>query len=170
MELSLDDVRDLIAEVGRLDISGLDLAVGDVRLSVHKTRPGPAERTGTDPVPAVLDERAAAAPVATVTVEAGRTSDGDDLDEWLARERAGEVLIVRAPMVGVFYRAEKPGATPFVSEGDAVTADTTTGIIEVMKLFHSVRAGVDGVVARIFCEDAEAVGFDQPVLAIELRR
>ena len=49
--------------------------------------------------------------------------------------------IVPAPLLGTFYRAPKPGAPPFVEVGRAVEADTIVGIIEVMKLMNTVRAG-----------------------------
>ncbi len=65
-----------------------------------------------------------------------------------ARGRA-TLLEVAAPLLGTFYRAPKPGAAPFVEVGSAVEEDTIIGIIEVMKLMNTVRAGVRGTVAEI---------------------
>ena len=56
---------------------------------------------------------------------------------------------VRAPLLGMFYRAPKPGAPPFVEVGAQVEPDTIIGIIEVMKLMNTVRAGVRGEVGEI---------------------
>jgi acetyl-CoA carboxylase biotin carboxyl carrier protein len=75
-------------------------------------------------------------------------------------------VTVESPMLGTFYRAESPGAEPFVDVGSAVTADTTVCIIEVMKMMNSVPAGVTGTVAEILTENAALVEFGQPLLRI----
>lgn len=64
---------------------------------------------------------------------------------------------VVAPNLGTFYRSPKPGAPPFVELGQVVTAGTEICLLEVMKLFTSVFAGVSGKVAKICAADAELV-------------
>jgi acetyl-CoA carboxylase biotin carboxyl carrier protein len=76
-------------------------------------------------------------------------------------------VIVRAPNLGTFYRAPKPGAGPYVSVGQKVDADTEVCLIEVMKLFTNVLAGVAGTVQQILVEDTELVEYDQPLFLIE---
>ncbi|HTT43599.1 MAG TPA: acetyl-CoA carboxylase biotin carboxyl carrier protein [Steroidobacteraceae bacterium] len=75
-------------------------------------------------------------------------------------------LIVNAPFVGIFYRAPKPGAAPFVDVGTDVTEDTIVGIIEVMKLMNTVRAEVRGTVAQVLVEDGAVVEYGQALLRI----
>ena len=62
-----------------------------------------------------------------------------------------------APMLGVFYRAPAPGATPFVDVGTTVEATTVVCLIEVMKMMNPVSAGVVGTVAEVCVENAELV-------------
>jgi acetyl-CoA carboxylase biotin carboxyl carrier protein len=76
-------------------------------------------------------------------------------------------IVVRAPNLGTFYRSPKPGAPPYVAIGQAVEADTEICLIEVMKLFTSVSAGVAGVVRKVLAEDSQLVEFDQPLFLIE---
>jgi acetyl-CoA carboxylase biotin carboxyl carrier protein len=76
-------------------------------------------------------------------------------------------VAVRAPNLGTFYRAPKPGAAPYVSVGQKVDADTEVCLIEVMKLFTSVLAGVAGTVRKVLVEDTELVEYDQPLFLIE---
>ena len=64
---------------------------------------------------------------------------------------------IRAPIVGTFYRAPKPGAPPFVDIGSRVEETTVIAIIEVMKLMNSIPAGRTGEIAEICVEDAEFV-------------
>ena len=75
--------------------------------------------------------------------------------------------IVKSPMVGIFYCAPEPGATPFVEVGQRTGADTTVCIIEVMKLMNSVQAGSSGVVTHVLVKDGEAVEFGQALVVID---
>ena len=80
---------------------------------------------------------------------------------------AGHVL-VKAPSLGTFYRAPKPGELPFVEVGNAVKPDTEVCLIEVMKLFTSLRAGVSGKIARILAEDGTMIELGDPLFLVEL--
>jgi acetyl-CoA carboxylase biotin carboxyl carrier protein len=79
------------------------------------------------------------------------------------------LLQVRAPLLGTFYRAPKPGAPPFVENGATVEPDTVVGIIEVMKLMNAVRAGVRGVVRAIRARDGNLVEYGETLLLVEAR-
>jgi acetyl-CoA carboxylase biotin carboxyl carrier protein len=73
---------------------------------------------------------------------------------------------VASPLLGIFYRAPKPGEPPFVEVGSKVAEDTVVGIIEVMKLMNSVRAGVQGEVVDILAENGALVEFDEILLRV----
>lgn len=83
------------------------------------------------------------------------------------RSFAESAHLVRAPMVGTVYRAPAPGAAPFVEVGQAVSADTTVCIIEVMKLMNSIPAGATGVVSEILVANAAAVEYGEVLMVIE---
>ena len=85
-------------------------------------------------------------------------ADGDSED--------GELVAVRAPLPGTFYRAPRPGAAPFAEVGSQVGADTVIGIVETMKLMNSVPAGVAGVVAEFCVTNAELVAQGAALLRI----
>jgi acetyl-CoA carboxylase biotin carboxyl carrier protein len=76
-------------------------------------------------------------------------------------------LAVRAPVVGTFYRAPEPGATPFVSVGDLVRPGQVVGIVEAMKLMNEVAADQAGRVVEVLVEDGKSVEYDQPLVALE---
>jgi acetyl-CoA carboxylase biotin carboxyl carrier protein len=94
---------------------------------------------------------------------------------WLAagsvpvlREAAGDpsLVDVTAPLLGIFYRAPRPGAAPYVEVGSVLEEDTVIGIIEVMKLMNSVRAEVRGTVVEILVEDGTAIEQGQVLLRV----
>ncbi len=76
---------------------------------------------------------------------------------------------LRAPLLGTFYRASKPGAPPFVEPGADVEPESIVGIIEVMKLMNAVRAGARGVVREIHARDGALVEYGELLLRIDPR-
>ena len=74
---------------------------------------------------------------------------------------------IKAPMLGTFYRTPKPGAPPYVEVGSVVNEDDPVGIIEVMKLFNTVKAGVRGRIAQICAEQGQMVEFQQTLFLVE---
>jgi acetyl-CoA carboxylase biotin carboxyl carrier protein len=74
---------------------------------------------------------------------------------------------VPAPLLGTFYRAPKPGAAPYVEVGSQVREDTIIGIIEVMKLMNTVRAGTAGTVVEILAADGALVEYGQVLMRVE---
>lgn len=81
-------------------------------------------------------------------------------------EVGGDVAAVRSPIAGVFYRSQSPGSPPFIELGSSVDEDSVVGIIEVMKVMNTIKAGVKGVVKEICVENEELVQFDQTLVYI----
>jgi acetyl-CoA carboxylase biotin carboxyl carrier protein len=76
-------------------------------------------------------------------------------------------LAIDAPMLGTFYRAEAPGAAPFVDVGARVEPDTVVCLIEVMKMMNSIPAGVSGTIAEICARNGELVEYGEPLFRVE---
>ncbi len=76
--------------------------------------------------------------------------------------------IVRAPIVGTFYRAPAPDAPPYVEVGDHVKPGDVLCIIEAMKLMNEIESEVSGTIKEILVENAQPVEYDQPLFVIEL--
>jgi acetyl-CoA carboxylase biotin carboxyl carrier protein len=113
--------------------------------------------------PAVAAQPAAASEPAPAAGTIGSAASGAAVSRGHGDPPLHEVL---APLLGTFYRAPKPGAAPFVSQGASVEADTVIGIIEVMKLMNAVRAGARGNVTEILAADGTLVEYGQPLLRI----
>lgn len=76
------------------------------------------------------------------------------------------LLEIPSPLVGIFYLAPKPGEPPFVEVGTELVEDTVIGIIEVMKLMHTVHAGIKGKVAEILVKNGAAVEYGEIVMRV----
>ena len=154
MELSHEDVKKILEIIDASEhLQELELVHGGFRLHVRRGAAGAAPTEEPAPSPA--------APEPTVPTSVPPPPK-------LAVEPAlGErEIAIRAPMLGTFYRSPAPGEPPFVEIGKRVQADDTVCLIEVMKLFSSIKAGVDGVVTRILVENGAMVEFNQMLIVI----
>lgn len=156
---SWQDVLDLISQLNESSYESASVQVGDVsiRLSRSDTFVDGGAAAPAVHVPAAV----APAPAAPAVAPAPAPSPAAPPTSTIAGET------IDAPMIGVFYRRPSPGAEPFVEPGQRVEADTTIGIIEIMKLMNPIAAGKAGVITSFLVDDAEAVEFGQPLASID---
>jgi len=69
----------------------------------------------------------------------------------------------------LFYAQSEPGAPPYVKVGDQVEEKTTVGLIEVMKVYSAIHAGVKGEIVDIHVEDAQLVEYGQPLFSVKVK-
>ena len=108
----------------------------------------------------------AASGSASASTQAPPATDDSAEDADDGELGANEVL-VKAPIVGTFYRAPSPDSDPFVEEGDAVSDGDVLCIIEAMKLMNEIECETPGIIKEILVEDAEPVEFDQPLFIVD---
>jgi acetyl-CoA carboxylase biotin carboxyl carrier protein len=84
--------------------------------------------------------------------------------EKVARESRGTEIT--SPMVGTFYRAPSPDASPYSEVGDRVRKDTTVCIVEAMKVMNEIKAEVEGEILEILVQNGEPVEFGQPLFLV----
>ena len=77
------------------------------------------------------------------------------------------LLIIKSPMIGTFYRQAGPGKPIFVNVGDDIESGSVVCIIEAMKLFNEIESEVTGKIVKVLVEDASPVEFDQPLFLVE---
>lgn len=111
----------------------------------------------------------AGADVSHLSNPEGSAAEQDSLDRQQEKSDAAPdgLKEIRAPMVGTFYQAPKPGAEPFVKIGTKVEEDTLIAIIEVMKLMNSIAAGVSGEIVDILVKDAQFVEKGQLLMRVK---
>jgi acetyl-CoA carboxylase biotin carboxyl carrier protein len=100
-------------------------------------------------------------------VRGGAASDGAAPRAEAQPIPSAEAQTIPAPMPGTFYRAESPGARPFVEVGAHVEPDTVVCILEVMKMMNSIRAGLSGHIVEVCVEDAQLVEEGEALFRVE---
>jgi len=145
LSLTAKDVAEILKALEASNFDTLDLELDGVKLQLRRSGAGAAP-----PVRASVPAPATGAPpthAPPVEVPPGTSA-------------------VPAPLLGIFYRAPRPGEPAFVEVGARVEADSIVGIIEVMKLMNTVRAGVRGEVVAIPAVNGELVEFGEALLFV----
>ena len=170
MDLTNEDVADVLALLDSLPYDEFDLQTPRFRLTLRRTPDGWTRSEQILAEPEVIPE---ARGTQASSIEAGGTRTPGDVAGAGEAEGAGGqggLVAVRAPLPGTFYRAPRPGAAPFVDVGSRVSADTVVGIVETMKLMNSVPAGADGTVAEICLGNAEPAAQGATLMRIRADR
>ena len=81
--------------------------------------------------------------------------------------KADNLITIKSPMIGTFYRQPGPGKSIFVNVGDEVTVGKVVCIIEAMKLFNEIESEVKGKIVKVLVEDASPVEYDQPLFLVD---
>lgn len=163
MELSEDDVLHILKLIDESKFDYFQLEVGELKITVSKGDPIPL---GNSAQPVSISAAPVAAPAAAPKPVVAPAPAAAAAAAPKAAIPAGHVAVT-APLLGTFYVAPEPGAPPFVQVGQQITEDTTCGLIEVMKVFNSVRAGVKGTVVEVVAPNGGFVEFGQPLIIVK---
>jgi acetyl-CoA carboxylase biotin carboxyl carrier protein len=156
---ALPELEVLIEEFRQSGLRELHARCGDLEVYLSQD----SDASGLDaPRVSVAAPAAHAVPVATASSAAPVSAAPSSAPA--APE--GSVLVT-APYLGTFYRAPKPGAPAYVEIGGSVSTESEVCLVEVMKLFTAVRAGVAGKVVQVLASDGDLVSAGQPLFAIQ---
>ena len=171
--INKDEVIQLLRILSESTLNELHLETGQLKLIAKKQAPH-----GSNHEPTVDRQQPTEAPMPQqspeiLPIEAPETP-AEIPSEGLAQEEKPDLDFeeegytpINSPMLGTFYGAPKPGAPPFVQVGQWVREDDTVCIIEVMKLFNTIKAGVRGRIAKVCVENAQMVEFQQTLFLVE---
>jgi acetyl-CoA carboxylase biotin carboxyl carrier protein len=171
--LSDSDVEQVVRLVESLDRSGFDfleVQVGELKVTIGKGEP-PASPTAQAAVPAPAPASApqvapsVAPPAGTAPVVAPAAVASPPAS--VPAPAAPGLREITAPTMGIFYAQPEPGKPPFVTAGALVEESTTVALVEVMKTFHAVAAGVRGTGVEVCVSDAELVEHGQVLFRVE---
>jgi acetyl-CoA carboxylase biotin carboxyl carrier protein len=145
-------VRELIDLMKENDLCEIDLRSEESRIKL---------RRGGQPIATYLP---AAAPM---TLPAGGSNAVASPAGESAPKTAGNLKNITSPIVGTFYASPNPDSDPFVKVGSKVNGETVVCIIEAMKVFNEINAGVSGTIAEILLSNGQPVEYGQVIFRVE---
>ncbi|MEO8820771.1 MAG: acetyl-CoA carboxylase biotin carboxyl carrier protein [Ginsengibacter sp.] len=154
--MDIKQIHELVKLVNKSNIGELSIEKEGFKITI-KQKKEPAQHYGQPVIQQMpqLQQAAVAAPA---------TNNGTKEETPSKQEN---LLTVKSPMIGTFYRQAGPDKPIFVSVGDEVEVGQVVCIIEAMKLFNEIESEVAGKVVKVLVEDASPVEFDQPLFLVE---
>lgn len=156
--MELKEIKELIKLVSEAEVSEVEVEKGDFKIAIKKIE----EKTTyvqSAPVvqqaPQTLQVSVPAAPVAAPPVAAAETP------------AAGNLITIKSPMIGTFYKSSAPDKPAFVNVGDEIKVGSVLCVVEAMKLFNEIESEVSGKIVKVLVENASPVEYDQPLFLVE---
>jgi acetyl-CoA carboxylase biotin carboxyl carrier protein len=158
--MDIKQVQELVKIINKTNISEISIEEEGLKITIRQkedavqnfiSAPAP-QHYAPAPVPAPVAPAAAPAAPAK-TIEAAKAADN--------------LLTIKSPMIGTFYRSPSPDKPMFVNIGDEVENGKVVCIIEAMKLFNEIESEVKGKIVKILVEDASPVEYDQPLFLVD---
>ena len=173
--MKLTEIQDLIKFVARAGVTEVEIEQKDFKLTIKSEMPkgrGKKEEqvVQTIQVPAAMPQAmvqsapvAAAAPApapaaAPAPAPAPAPTPAED---------TSNLIEVKSPMIGTFYRRPSPDKDVFAEVGDVIKPGDTVCVIEAMKLFNEIEAEVQGKIVKVLVDDNSPVEYDQPLFLID---
>ena len=153
----VERIRQLVEMMKEHDLNEVSLKHGDRRIRLRR-KDEPAPVVVSAPAPGVMPAVAAApvrAAAPAAPAPAAEAVDGDNIS------------VVTSPMVGTFYSKPNPNAETYVKVGDHVEADTIVCVVEAMKMFNEIPAGISGKVVAVLVKNEEAVDVNKPLFKVD---
>ena len=148
--MDLKQIHDLIKVVNKSNIGEISIEDKDGKVTI-KQKEDKITVTSA-PAQTVYAAAPAAAPVASAPA---------------AAPTADNLITIKSPMIGTFYRRANPDKPLLAEEGTVVSSGKVVCIIEAMKLFNEIESEVKGTIVKILVEDASPVEFDQPLFLVQ---
>lgn len=168
--MDFNQIQELIRMVSKHKLAEFILKEGDFKLVIRNqsgVEATPVVLPAAQPVVAIAPPLSApvlAPPAAPSKPEAPAPAAAAPAP---ASDDYANLLTIKSPMVGTFYRSPGPDKAAFVKVGDAVEVGATVCIIEAMKLFNEIESDVKGKIVKVLVEDASPVEYDQPLFLVD---
>jgi acetyl-CoA carboxylase biotin carboxyl carrier protein len=156
--MDIKQIQELVKLVNKSNIGELSIEKSDFKITIKQKKQ--IIQTITDGVPAVGVPQQSALPQSVGSSALVKKTEAP-------ATKTENLLTIKSPMIGTFYRQAGPGKPIFINVGDEVEEGQVVCIIEAMKLFNEIESEVSGTVVKVLVDDASPVEFDQPLFLVE---
>lgn len=155
--MDIKQIQELVKLINKTSIGEITIEEDGTRITI-KQKKDPSQKIYTQGAP--MTAAPAPAPVAAAPSSAAPAPAA-------AAPKQDNLITIKSPMIGTFYRQAGPGKPIFVNVGDEVAPGKVVCIIEAMKLFNEIESEVKGKIVKVLVEDASPVEYDQPLFLVD---
>jgi acetyl-CoA carboxylase biotin carboxyl carrier protein len=168
--MDFKQIQELIKMINKSNIGEVTIEEKGFKLVIRQKEEAAQQVIASAPqMTAVYPSQMAVAPAAqtsAASLPAAGAAIGTDKSK--SNDSATDNLVtIKSPMIGTFYRSSSPGKPAFVEVGDEVSAGKVVCIIEAMKLFNEIESEIKGRIVKVLVDDASPVEYDQPLFLVD---
>jgi acetyl-CoA carboxylase biotin carboxyl carrier protein len=158
--MDFKQIQELIKMINKSNIGEVTIEQKDFRVTVKQKEEHVTQVVSSGPVYSAQQAPISTMPSATAPVIAASGPNE-------AAPVANNLITIKSPMIGTFYRRASPDKPLFVEVGSEITPGKVVCIIEAMKLFNEIESEVKGKIIKVLVEDSSPVEYDQPLFLVE---
>jgi acetyl-CoA carboxylase biotin carboxyl carrier protein len=158
--MDLKQIQDLVKMVNKSNISELSIEEKEFKITIKQKEDKYISGSAIQ-VPQMVN----IAPPVQTQIQGSAEQSGSSAGT--APKETSNLITIKSPMIGTFYRRPSPDKSNFIEEGDEVKEGKVVCIIEAMKLFNEIESEVAGKVVKILVQDSMPVEYDQPLFMVE---
>jgi len=155
-------IQELIKTINKSNISELTVEEGDFKITIKQEITGQVQYVSAPQAHAQVQ-----APLPQQSAPTAATPAAAAPEKQAAPAAASNLITIKSPMIGTFYRSPSPDKPIFVNVGDEIKPGQVLCIIEAMKLFNEIESEVSGRLVKVVADDSSPVEYDQPLFIIE---
>ena len=159
--MDIKEIQNLIKFVAKSGVTEVSLEQGEFKITI-KAEIGGGEQVFVQQAPIAMAAPAAqGAPVATQTTATETTADSGTADS------DDNLVEIKSPMIGTFYRKGDPEKPAFVNVGDTINPGDVLCVVEAMKLFNEIESEISGKIVKVLVDDTSPIEYDQPLFLVD---
>jgi acetyl-CoA carboxylase biotin carboxyl carrier protein len=163
--MDFKQIQELIKMVNKSNIGELTIEQKDFKVTIKQKEEHITQVLSGPSYPQA--QQALAHSQQPISIPAAATSSSEKTKTAEATPAVSNLITIKSPMIGTFYRKSSTDKHNFVEPGDEVTQGKVVCIIEAMKLFNEIESEVSGKIVKVLVEDASPVEYDQPLFLVE---
>ena len=169
--MKITEIQDLIRFIAKAGVTEVEIEQKDFKIIIKSEMPKGRKKGGEEATVQIINDPVSvteqiAVPVATQAAEIPSTLEAPVAPSNLSDENAN-LIEVKSPMIGTFYRRPSPDKDPFKDVGDKIKEGEVVCVIEAMKLFNEIESEVKGKIVKFLVEDNTPVEYDQPLFIVD---
>ena len=168
--MKITEIQDLIRFIAKAGVTEVEIEQKDFKIIIKSEMPKGRKKGGEEATVKIINDPLSvteqiAVPVATQVAEIPSTVEVPVTPSNLSDD--ANLIEVKSPMIGTFYRRSSPDKDPFKDVGDSIKEGEVVCVIEAMKLFNEIESEVRGKIVKFLVEDNTPVEYDQPLFLVD---
>ena len=161
--MDIKEIQNLIKFVAKSGVNEVAIEQGEFKITIRAEQAGSGEQVFVQQAPVM----AAPQQIAQAPVQAAPVADAAPAKTEPAADDNANLIEIKSPMIGTFYRTSSPDKDPFVNVGDTVSPGDCICIVEAMKLFNEIESEVSGKIVKVLVDDNSPIEYDQPLFLVD---